>query len=167
MVKEYVNKSGYRIKASEKAYNQLYRKNGFLPVDEVEAKSTNMGEGLRDEMSPGEKKDVTSGNPSVDAGEKPTTEKPKKAPTGKRAPAGSPRKTSPVQNAAGQSGDGEESSDVEKAFGAVADQDATGQSEGDNGRSGDGEIFPDAESVKDVAADQDAPALATETSEDK
>lgn len=33
MVKEYINPDGYRIKASEKAYNLLYKKNGFMPVE--------------------------------------------------------------------------------------------------------------------------------------
>lgn len=33
MIKEYIRSDGYRIKASEKAYNLLYRKNGFMPVE--------------------------------------------------------------------------------------------------------------------------------------
>lgn len=32
MVKEYIRPDGYRIRASEKAYNMLYKKNGFVPV---------------------------------------------------------------------------------------------------------------------------------------
>lgn len=35
MVKEYMNANGYRIKASEKAYQLLYKKNGFVPVEGV------------------------------------------------------------------------------------------------------------------------------------
>ncbi len=35
MVKEYMNANGYRIKASEKAYRLLYKKNGFVPVEGV------------------------------------------------------------------------------------------------------------------------------------
>lgn len=34
MVKSYVNESGYKIRASEKAYKLLYKKNGFKPVKE-------------------------------------------------------------------------------------------------------------------------------------
>lgn len=37
MVREYVNQNGYRIRASEKAYNLLYRKNGFVPVVAAES----------------------------------------------------------------------------------------------------------------------------------
>lgn len=33
MVKEYISQDGYRIRVSEKAYNLLYRKNGFMPVE--------------------------------------------------------------------------------------------------------------------------------------
>ena len=49
VVKEYVNGAGYRIKASEKAYNLLYKKNGFLPVEAI---GTNMGESPADDTSP-------------------------------------------------------------------------------------------------------------------
>lgn len=33
MVKEYMRPDGYRIRASKKAYNMLYKKNGFVPVE--------------------------------------------------------------------------------------------------------------------------------------
>lgn len=33
MTKEYIRPDGYKIRASEKAYNLLYRKNGFMPVE--------------------------------------------------------------------------------------------------------------------------------------
>lgn len=35
MVKEYIRPDGYKIKTSEKAYNLLYKKNGFVPVEDV------------------------------------------------------------------------------------------------------------------------------------
>lgn len=35
MVREYVNAKGYRIRVSEKAYRLLYKKSGFVPVEDV------------------------------------------------------------------------------------------------------------------------------------
>lgn len=38
MIKTYVNQEGYRIRASEKAYNRIYKKMGFVPVAEEKLK---------------------------------------------------------------------------------------------------------------------------------
>ena len=126
MVKEYINKDGYKIKASERAYNLLYRKNGFLPVD--------AGGTVRAETSSEDEGDVTSEKCSVEAGKKSTAGKPRNASTGKKASGGNSNKASTVQT------------------NAASDQDAAGQSESDMGYSGDEETSYDTESAGDAAA---------------
>lgn len=59
MVKEYVNKAGYKIKASEKAYNMLYKKNGFKPVEEKSPEEVPNREETETGVSPADQ-DVSS-----------------------------------------------------------------------------------------------------------
>lgn len=144
VVKEYVNGAGYRIKASEKAYNLLYKKNGFLPVEAI---GTNMGESPADDTSPMGGEEVSRES---------TGGKPKRDPGGKKASSGKAKKAFTVQDAAEQAGDEEIPTDTEKAGGDGTGQDTTGQA-------GDGETSIDAEKVNDYAAHQDT----TEQSEGK
>ncbi len=91
MIKEYVNESGYRIKASEKAYNLLYKKNGFRPVSDA----------------------GTTDTPAAESGKNVDAENlPEKA--GRKAAAKKSGKASGNQNAAGQPEDGKKSPSVEK-----------------------------------------------------
>lgn len=39
VIKQYVNKDGYRIRATEKVYNLYYKKQGFKPVADKPAES--------------------------------------------------------------------------------------------------------------------------------
>lgn len=117
MVKEYVNGAGYRIRASEKAYNLLYKKNGFLPA---ETAGTDMGENPTDDTSfvdgdEGAGRESTDGNPEKTSG-------------GKKASGRKSRKVPTVQDGAEQFGDGEASPDTERTDDA-AHQDTAEQPE--------------------------------------
>lgn len=81
MVKEYIRPDGYRIRASEKAYNLLYKKNGFMPVGAAaltgEATTTGSTTPVKDTVKPdGEMVKANKGKRKVatsKAGENTTT----------------------------------------------------------------------------------------------
>lgn len=111
MVKEYIRPDGYRIKASEKAYNLLYRKNGFMPAEAAAP----IGETTDEEITTPVKNAVQL------AGE------PVKANKGKRkAAASKPRENTATNDISRQGETPEDATDTD-----AADQDAAEQPEGE------------------------------------
>lgn len=170
MVKEYVNQAGYRIRASERAYNLLYKKNGFVPA-EAGAKDASAREGAQGSVPSGSE-EVINGDPATDVGEESPAEKTRRVSAGRKG--GKSRKAATDQDATGQPGEDREQSgdrmaspDAENAADAPASQDAAGQPEGTREQSGDEDISPDAENAAGVIATQDATVPAAETREDK
>lgn len=111
MVNEYIRPDGYRIRASEKAYNMLYKKNGFVPVEAAAP----IGETTAAEIAV----------PIEDAVE--STEKASKANKGKKkADASKPKSDAAAKDISGQEEVSEDETDSNPA-----DQDAAEQPEGE------------------------------------
>lgn len=122
MVKEYINAKGYKIRASEKAYRLLYKKSGFVPVEDA------MSSGLTAAAASTE-----NAAPAGDMTENTTAQTAGKANKGKtKSSASKPRKAAPAdqkdleetdRDANGQ--DGQEETDA-----AATDQGEAEQPEG-------------------------------------